>query len=265
MSAVITLTTDFGDAGPFVAVMKAVIRRYAPQAVIADLTHRIAPCQPGEAGFWLSHCYRYFPPGSVHVAVVDPGVGTARAILACAWDGHVFLAPDNGILPMIVGAGAHMHALSAEWAARQDWPATSSTFHGRDVFAPLAAAMIAGRASPDDIGPETMNVAPAAVPSPSKATGSVTGQVVAVDTWGNLITNINAELIEDFTDPRVSIGHRDVRLTTTYGAAPPGALFALVNSFGVVEIAWREGSAAAMLQLGHGAAVTVVGGASAPM
>jgi S-adenosylmethionine hydrolase len=257
MAPVITLTTDFGEAGPFVAVMKAVIMRYAPQAGIADLTHRIAPCQPGEAGFWLSRSYRYFPAGSVHVAVVDPGVGTTRAILACAWDGHVFLAPDNGILPMIAGAGTRVHALSAEWAARQDWPAPSHTFHGRDIFAPLAAALLTGRTRPGDIGPEASHLAPAAVPPPSQAQGMVKGQVVAVDTWGNLITNIEAALVAGLNDPRVGIGHRDLQLVTTYGAAPPGALFALVNSFGVVEIAWREGNAAQMLGLGRGTPVTV--------
>ena len=141
MTPVITLTTDFGAAGPFVGVMKAVVLQHAPAARIHDLTHHIAPWQPGEAGFWLSRCYRYFPAGSVHVVVVDPGVGTTRAILACAWDGHLFLAPDNGVLPMVVGPGAILHALSSGWLDAQGWPAPSQTFHGRDIFAPLAAAL----------------------------------------------------------------------------------------------------------------------------
>jgi S-adenosylmethionine hydrolase len=257
MEPFITLTTDFGDAGPFVGVMKAVILRFAPGAPLMDLTHRVAPFRPGEAGFWLSRCYRQFPAGSVHVAVVDPGVGTGRAILACAFDGHTFLAPDNGILPMIAGSGTRLHALSPDWAGRRDWPAPSHTFHGRDIFAPLAAAFFTGSARPADIGPAVARPVPAAVPPAVRGPSGVTGCVAAIDTWGNLITNIDGESIADLKNPRVSVGHRDLRLTTTYGSAPPGALMALINSFGTVEIAWREGNAAEMLHLGHGAAVAV--------
>jgi S-adenosylmethionine hydrolase len=258
MRPVITLTTDFGQGGPFAAVMKAVILARAPDAQVVDLTHHITPCRPGEAGFWLSRCYRYFPGGSVHVAVVDPGVGTERAILACAWDGHVFLAPDNGILPMIAGPDARVHALSAEWLQRQDWAAPSHTFHGRDIFAPLAAGMLTGVVRPADIGPPAPRQALPALPPPSKAGGSVTGRVAAIDTWGNLITNIDSTLLDGLQDPRITIGKHELGLVTTYGAAPAGGLLALVNSFGVVEIAVREGNAAQTLRLGHGAPVTVV-------
>ena len=97
--------------------------------------------------------FAYFPAGSVHVAVVDPGVGTERAVLASAWDGHLFLAPDNGILPMVAGPSARLHTLSADWAGQQNWPSPSHTFHGRDIFAPLAAAFLNGTARPEDIGP----------------------------------------------------------------------------------------------------------------
>jgi S-adenosylmethionine hydrolase len=257
MGPLLTLTTDFGDAGPFVGVMKAVILAHAPDARIHDLDHHIAPCQPGEAGFWLARCYRYFPAGSVHVAVVDPGVGTTRAILACEFDGHLFLAPDNGILPMVTGTGARLHALSSDWLARQDWPAPSATFHGRDIFAPLAAAFLKGRARPADIGPEPPHSVPAAVPSPVQAPGGVSGCVVAIDSWGNLITNIERAMLAPLSDARVSIANREIRLTETYGTAAPGALLALINSFGVLEIAWREGNAARMLGISHGATVRV--------
>ncbi len=257
MSPVITLTTDFGSAGPFVAIMKAVIGRHAPGAAIADLTHQVAPCNPGEAGFWIAHSYRHFPAGSVHVAVVDPGVGTARAILAAIHDDHVFLAPDNGILPMIIPEGTPLHALADDWPGRRAWPAASASFHGRDIFAPLAAALLAGTARPADIGPQRRHPVAAALPPASRHDGVVTGQVVALDNWGNLITNIGAALIAGLPTPRISIGHRNVRLFATYGEAPPGALLALVNSFGVVEIAWREGNAAELLQVGRGAQVSV--------
>jgi S-adenosyl-L-methionine hydrolase (adenosine-forming) len=264
MDPVITLTTDFGAAGPFVGVMKAMIWRHAPDARIIDLTHQVAPCDPGEAGFWLERSYRHFPPGSVHVAVVDPGVGTARPILACEHDGHRFLAPDNGILPMVAPAGVALHALADDWAGRRDWPPPSRTFHGRDIFAPLAAAFLAGRAAPADIGPPHGGAVAAAVPAARREQGVVTGKVVAIDNWGNLITNIDAGLLAGLAEPRVGIGHRDVRLFPTYGEAPPGALLALVNSFGVVEVAWREGNAAQLLQLGRGAEVSVAAGSRTP-
>lgn len=261
MLPLITLTTDFGAAGPYVAMMKAVIARFAPQAGIVDLNHEVAACDPGEAGFWIARCYRHFPAGSVHVAVVDPGVGTARAILAAAHDGHLFLAPDNGLLPMVLPEATPLHALAADWPGRRDWPAPSNSFHGRDIFAPLAAALCTGRAVPADIGPRLQQPVPAAVPPARRVDGEVSGRVIALDNWGNLITNIDASLVAGLAAPRVGIGHRDVRLYATYGDAPPGVLLALVNSLGVVEIAWREGNAAAMLQLGRGAVVRITAGA----
>jgi len=260
MTAAITLTTDFGAAGPFVAMMKAVLQRYAPQAPLIDLTHQVAPCDPGEAGFWIARSWAWFPAGSVHVAVVDPGVGTARAILAAAHGGHLFLAPDNGILPMIVPAGTPLHALAADWPGRRDWPQPARTFHGRDIFAPLAAALWSASARPADIGPQVRHPVPGAVPAARRQGDAVTGRVVALDNWGNLITNIDAGLIAGLPSPRISLDHRDIRLFDTYGDAPPGALLALVNSLGVVEIAWREGNAAALLGMGRGATVTVRAG-----
>lgn len=264
MAQCITLTTDFGDAGPFVGVMKAVIEGHAPEARIRDLTHRIAPCEPGEAGFWLARCWHYFAPGSVHVAVVDPGVGTGRAILAGEHGGHVFLAPDNGILPMIVPAATRLHTVSAAWLARQGWGTPSRTFHGRDIFAPLAAAMLTGRATLPDLGPVCSNPVPAAIPAPVIGRGRISGRVAAIDTWGNLITNIEAGALADLHEVCITVGHRDLPLTETYGSAPPGTLLALVNSFDVLEIAWREGNAAAMLNLSHGARVTVTGKPATP-
>lgn len=259
MARCITLTTDFGDGGPFVGVMKAVIEAHAPGAQIRDLTHRITPCQPGEAGFWLARCWHYFATGSIHVAVVDPGVGTGRAILAGEHGGHVFLAPDNGILPLIVPAATQLHTLSQAWLARQGWGTPSRTFHGRDIFAPLAAAMLTGRAAPRDLGPVCTSPVPAAIPAPVTNQGRITGRIVAIDSWGNLITNIEASMLAGLQELRVTAGHRDLPLTDTYGAAAPRTLLALINSFDVLEIAWREGNAAAMLNLGHGAPVTVTG------
>lgn len=260
MVPLITLTTDFGAAGPYVAMMKAVIHRHAPGVQIVDLTHEVAPCNPGEAGFWIAHSYRHFPADSLHLAVVDPGVGTSRAIIAAAHDDQLFLAPDNGLLPLVLPETVQLYALAADWPGRRDWPAPSQSFHGSDIFAPLAAALACGRARPADIGPRLYDPVPAALPAARRNADGISGQVVTVDHWGNLITNIDAALLEDIAAPRVSIGHRDLPLRRTYGEAPPGALLALVNSLGVVEIAWREGNAAAMLGLGRGAPVQVSAG-----
>jgi len=254
---VITLTTDFGPAGPFVGIMKGVLLGHAPGARVIDLTHEVAPWGTAEAAFWVARSYAWFPRGTVHVVVVDPGVGTERAILACTHDGHVFIAPDNGILPAIAGPGTALHALAADWPGRRGWPAPGNTFHGRDLFAPLAAVFATGAARPADIGPPFATPVPSTLPRATRDGDVVTGSVVALDRWGNLITTIDAALLAGIPHPRVAIGHREVRVYPTYGAAPPGALLALVSSFGTLEIAWREGNAAQLLGLAHGARVTV--------
>jgi len=259
MPAIITLTTDFGLKGPFVGVMKGAILARCPEARIVDLTHEIPVHWPIEAGFWLARSYRYFPPGTVHVAVVDPGVGTARSIIAAAHDGHVFLGPDNGLLtPVLGGTPARCHRLSESWRQQQGWPSPSSTFHGRDLFAPLAAELAAGRVQVGDIGPPAGELIPSLQDEPEATTHEVRGTVVALDNFGNLITNIDGPLIAGFRKAEVLAGGKRLALRRTYGDAPPGELLALVNSFGVLEIARAEGSAAEALGLGRGAPVRVL-------
>ncbi|HHQ15143.1 MAG TPA: hypothetical protein ENK16_08930, partial [Chromatiales bacterium] len=187
--AVITLTTDFGQQGPFVAVMHGAILTRWPEARIVDLTHEILVHWPAEAGFWLARSYRYFPAGSVHVAVVDPGVGTRRNILAAEFDGHVFLAPDNGLLPLVFGdtGCSTVYCLSDAWRSSQGWPDPSHTFHGRDIFAPLAADIAARRVRPRDIGPPVTDLVPSLLEPAKPDHHSVTGTVVTIDHFGNLI------------------------------------------------------------------------------
>jgi S-adenosylmethionine hydrolase len=259
MNPIITLTTDFGHKGPFVAVMKGVMLQRAPNARIIDLTHEIHVHWPAEAGFWLSRAYRFFPTGTVHVAVVDPGVGTERDIIAAEYDGHIFLAPDNGLLPLVFDSGAEppVFRMSDEWHARQNWPQTSSTFHGRDIFAPLAADIAEGRTSPDSIGPRATDIVPSLLESPETENETVRGSVVAIDHFGNLITNIDQKLILDFRRPKVRAGGHELALHETYGQCLPGDFLALINSFQVLEIARAEGSAADGLGLGRGAPVVV--------
>ena len=259
MDPIITLTTDFGHKGPFVAVMKGVMLQRAPRARIIDLTHEIHVHWPAEAGFWLSRAFRFFPAGTVHVAVVDPGVGTERDIIAAEYDDHIFLAPDNGLLPLVFEPGVEpkIYRMSNEWHARQGWPEPSSTFHGRDIFAPLAADIAAGRTEPQAIGPPATDIVPSLLEDPEIQNGTVRGSVVAIDHFGNLITNIDQKLIADFQHPKVRAGGHELALHQTYGQCVPGDFLALINSFQVLEIARAEGSAADGLGLGRGAPVIV--------
>ncbi len=259
MTQVITLTTDFGHLGPFVAVMKGAVMQLAPDARIIDLTHEIHAHWPAEAGFWLGRAYRHFPTGTIHVAVVDPGVGTERNIVAVEFDAHVFLAPDNGLLPTIFGNSGDFRAwhLSEQWRAARDWPQPSNTFHGRDIFAPLAAELAVGLFKPADIGSRIHELIPSLLDEPFVSHGQIHGMVVTIDHFGNLITNIDQQLLADFSAPQVSVAGHRFDIYDTYGNVTPGDFLALVNSFAVIEIARAEGSAADSLGLGRGAPVTI--------
>ncbi len=256
---VITLTTDFGHKGPFVATMKGVMLSRFATARIVDLSHETDVHFPAEAGFWLSHAYRYFPAGSVHVAVVDPGVGTQRDIIATLYDGHAFVAPDNGLLaPIAERSGAHTYKIDlATLAPRIQLDAISATFHGRDIFAPIGAELAAGRIQPSELGPVADSVVPSWIEEPLVSDGRITGKVVAVDNFGNLITNIEASLLPAGRSCSVKAGGRSFALRRTYGDVTPGEYLALINSFGVLELARAESSAADGLGLGRGAPVTI--------
>lgn len=260
---VITITTDFGHQGPFVATMKGRVLARMPEARIIDVTHEVPVYWPAEAGFWLARAYRYFPEGSVHIAVVDPGVGTRRDILVVLADDHVFLAPDNGLLAPIVRRAltCQIFKLDVERAmARFRLPPASATFHGRDIFAPIAAELAAGRAKPNELGASTQDLAPAWVDEPTTSAGQVSGVIITMDHFGNLITNIDGSLIQSFDQPIVRAGGHAFPLRRTYGDVQPGDYLALINSFGVIEIARAEQSAAEALGLGRGAPVTVSDG-----
>ena len=259
MSPVITLTTDFGHKGPFVGVMKGVILKRTPDAQILDLTHEILAHWPAEAGFWLSHAYQYFPTGTVHVAVVDPGVGTERDIIAAEFDDHIFLAPDNGLLPLVFESdtSVRIYRMSADWHREQNWPQASNTFHGRDIIAPMAAEIAAGRLKPEQIGPLVDDIVPSLLDTPTVRNNEVRGSVVTIDHFGNLITNIDNKLLTGFKNSRVRVAGMRLTLEQTYGNTQPGEFLALINSFGVVEVARAEGSAADALGLGRGAPVVI--------
>ncbi|MBI4819935.1 MAG: SAM-dependent chlorinase/fluorinase [Deltaproteobacteria bacterium] len=256
-SGVITLTTDFGHRGPFVGTMKGVMLGRFPGAQIIDLTHEIVVHWPAEAGFWLERSFRYFPKGTVHVAVVDPGVGTQREIILVVHEGHAFFAPDNGLLAPLFSKSHLAYRLDVGRFDRLGLSNPSVTFHGRDIFAPLAADLAARAIRPEDLGPHVEEVVPSWVDDPVATETRLSGVVIAVDHFGNLITNIEAELLARFSDPVVQAGSISAQLRRTYGDVRPGEYLALVNSFGVLEVARAEQSAADGLGLSRGAPISV--------
>ena len=258
-SGVITITTDFGHKGPFAAVMKGVILSRLPNARVIDLAHDIPAQWPPEAGFWVSRSYQWFPAGSVHLAIVDPGVGTERDILVVDCDGHVFMAPDNGLLAQLLEncPQPRVYKLDLEKLEPLRLPVPSATFHGRDIFAPVAAELAAGRVAVSDIATPTNEWTPGWIDEPEAAAGKVAGVIVTIDTFGNLISNIDAQLIEHFSEPVADIAGHQIAMQTTYGRAQPGDYLALINSFGVIEIARAEGSAADGLGSARGAPLVV--------
>ncbi len=233
-------------------VMQGVVLALAPEARWVDLTHEIPP-QAVEAGaFWLGHCYRYFSAGTVHLVVVDPGVGTARRALALAANGHFFVGPDNGIFTAVLAAADAVHEIDPDVMRRRvlaQLPGaepSSSTFHGRDVFAP-AAALLASGAGLGAVGAALTGAAPIQSSDPG------TPRVMIVDRFGNLITNV--EWPADGAPPQVSLHGRRLRVVRTYGEATHGECVALRGSFGTLEIALRDGSAARELGVGRGASL----------
>jgi S-adenosylmethionine hydrolase len=259
---VITITTDFGHKGPFVAIMKGVILSRCPDASVIDLAHDIPAQWPPEAGFWVSRSYRWFPKGSIHLAIVDPGVGTERDILIVEHDSHIFMAPDNGLLARLLdeATGARVWKLETE---NLDLPEPSATFHGRDIFAPVAADLLAGRVRLTEIASQTNEWTPGWIDEPEKSDGRVAGVIVTVDNFGNLISNIDARLLDDFAEPVAEIAGHQIPMRTTYGRARPGDYLALINSFDVVEVARAESSAADGLGSTRGAPLVIREGYSA--
>ncbi len=256
-SGFVTLTTDFGLSGGYVGAMKGALLRSAPDARLVDLTHAIPPHDVREAARVLASSCPWFPEGTVHVAVVDPGVGTARAgvVVRAHRGGHVFVGPDNGIFQLVLErlGGGDAHRI-----ARPDLLPTSAspTFHGRDVFAPLAGQLTLGF-EPRAVGPAWSLAPLEGWPVPRVTADTVVGDVVAVDAFGNLVTNLSRHHV-----PRpgiVRVGGRTVDAwVRTYGEAPAGArLVALFGSDDWLEVASPSASAASLLGLGRGASVTV--------
>lgn len=251
----VTLLTDFGLTDPFVGVMKGALLRRLPHARVVDLCHGIAPQSVREGAYWLDRCPPWFPPGTVHVAVVDPGVGSARQVLAARLFGQIFVAPDNGLLSerLLAAPDAEVRAVDVE---RLGLRPASATFHGRDVFAPLAALLARGARRLTELGPACVPVA-SALPRPRAAGATLEGEIVTVDRFGNLISNVDRTALGERAPRGVRLAGRDLPVVRTYADAAPGALVALVNAFECIEVAERDGNAAERLALGPGAQLTV--------
>jgi S-adenosyl-L-methionine hydrolase (adenosine-forming) len=244
----LTLLTDFGLTEPFVGVMKGVVCSAHPSVRIIDITHGIRPGSVVEGAFWLERSYRYFPAGSVHCAVVDPGVGSSRAAVAMAADRHFFVGPDNGLLAEVTLRAPHaeVRAIESERLGLRD---VSATFHGRDLFAVIAARLAARELSFEDVGPLVHLSVPSPIPGVVSEADHFVGNVLTADRFGNLITSLRASEVLPATGTpfRVQVAGQWLRSVRTFADAEPGELVALVGSFDAVEIAVRDGNALSRL------------------
>ena len=271
----IVLTTDFGAASPYAGVLHGVVLRINPSATIVDLTHQIQSQNIRQGSFILGTNYRFFPEGSIHVAVVDPGVGTNRKPLLVVTPTARFLAPDNGLLSSILSdhlreipRQSGLVPLPPDCAAyyltnsRYWLNPVSHTFHGRDIFAPVAAYLSLG-VSPDQLGEPAREIVWLPTPQPARHGANLTGEILYIDHFGNLVTNIPVQELADAATLEVEIkGHRINQLSRTFHHQEPGqagALLALVGSHGYLEIAVTDGSAASYLGANTGEPVRVSG------
>lgn len=259
----VALLTDFGTSDHYVGSLKGVILGINPRAVMVDVTHDIPSFDIQAGAFALLAAYAYFPAGTVFLAIVDPGVGTARRILLAQTERHSFIAPDNGLLSPLL-AREKAHAVRSIENPSYFLPRPSRTFEGRDKMAPVAAWLSKGE-SPASFGPAARGLVSLDTPEPRRIGSEISGRVLYVDKYGNLTTNIPGGLILDLgrgqARPKLEAFVRRRRIKTfgeSYGAARKGEAFFLIGSLGLVEIAVREGSAGHKLGAGAGDTVRIV-------
>ena len=262
---IVTLLSDFGAADFFVGAMKGAVLSVNREATLVDITHEI-PAHDVQAGAWtLLAAYAAFPPATVHVAVVDPGVGSERRPLVVSAGGHLFVGPDNGLFSYVIEreGGAAFHLTRSEFFR----PQVSSTFHGRDVFAPVAGALAQGIA-PEKLGEPIADYVRLAPLRPRRAAdGTLEASVIHVDRFGNCITNITPPDVAEGAlrtgRAHLIVGGREVRRFQRFfaeGEGAPEPLFTIWGSAGFLEIAAFQSSAARLLGVGRGAPVRVAGG-----
>jgi S-adenosyl-L-methionine hydrolase (adenosine-forming) len=257
----ILLMTDFGTRDGYPAAMKGVVWSIAPQAEVSDLTHDIPPQDVLAGALTLNRAAPYFPDGTLFVAVVDPGVGTSRRPLAARLGGQFFTAPDNGLLSLLL-ARTEQQGLPVEIVhldRPQFWrQPVSRTFHGRDIFAP-AAAHLANGVKITELGTPISDPLRLRLPVPSRTAQGWAGEIIHVDTFGNLATNLDAAHLPATGGVEIRIaGRRIAGVAQSYGDQQPGTLTALIDSAGALSIALVNGSAAQHLSAGVGTAVEVI-------
>ena len=256
---VITLMTDFGTSDHYVGVMKGVVLNINPQAHIVDITHAIPPQDIHGAAFLIDSTYRYFPVGSIHVIVVDPGVGSERRAIVCRTETAYFVCPDNGILTHILRDEERIHTVAVENSA-YFLPQVSNTFHGRDIFAPIAAHLSCG-VSIDTLGSPVAQPVQLPIPKPQLTDKAIIGQVIWIDSFGNLVTDISHEILESL-EGRDNVvicagGAKIDHLNRSYTESVVGEVLAIIGSSNRLEISINQGNAAQVLGLKRGDTITI--------
>jgi hypothetical protein len=260
-SSIVTLLTDFGTKDHFVASMKGVILNINPQARIIDLSHEITPYDVQEASNLLKACYRYYPEGTIHVAVVDPGVGSSRRPLLVTTSRYFFVAPDNGLLSAIYDeeSGVEVRQIGAKFFRLK---AEGSTFDGRDLFAPAAAWLTLGHQA-GSYGEIIRDFVRVPLPVAQGTRSAIAGQIVQIDRFGNIITNITVHQVREFEKGRKAsltiriAGTAIDGLLKSYNDGSRDKPHALINSNGQLEIFVKEGNAAEWLKVGRGERVEI--------
>ena len=259
---IVTLTTDFGINDYFVGAVKGVILDIVPEAAIVDISHAVQAFDVLDGALTISQTYSYFPNGTVHMIVVDPGVGTTRRPIIASSDGYHFVAPDNGVLSMVYAREERMAVrhVTADHYFRQP---VSNTFHGRDIFAPVAA-YLAKMVDSHKFGEEIEDYVRFAAPKPKPAGDNrLRAVVLKVDRFGNLITNLTPDdapaLFTGKTPFKIIVGSKEIsEIRTAYAEGAPGEVFGILGSMGYLEIVANRAAAAQITGAGKGAEVSIV-------
>jgi S-adenosylmethionine hydrolase len=252
----ITLTTDFGTKDGYVGAVKGVIKRISPEADVVDITHGIEPFGVLAAAFALNNFYGYFPPGSIHLVVVDPGVGGGRQPLLIQSEEFLFVGPDNGVFSFVYQRD-RIKEIVVLSNKKYFLAELSSTFHARDIFAPAAAYLSLG-VDPKEFGERARECHKLIIPEPEASKKALWGQVIHVDSFGNLITNIESDLLKKKNVVRMVVGRRQIKpIARSYSDIPEGQVGALAGSSGYLEIAANQDSAQDILKSRVGTAVRI--------
>lgn len=269
----ITLVTDFGLQDEYVGVMKGVILRINPSVQIVDLSHSVEAQDIFGAAYILFSAYKYFPPGTVHVVVVDPGVGSNRRIVCLEGEEHLFLAPDNGVLNFLVEKAKPKRIIEVT-NRRYFLPEVSNTFHGRDIFAPVAAHIVSG-IKPEELGGEISEIEKFEIPRPVLVSkGTLNSEVIYIDHFGNIITNVDINALKEvisylkdietsqicLADEKLSIvvsGREIKKINKSYSDVEDGELIAIFGSSGYLEIAVNKNSAKRLLNVKKGDKIVI--------